>query len=157
MRVRPVPSPRSMLAICLAATAGVFVGCAGPASPTRQETSATVRDAQPTGTPRVAELLRQALPDVEGKEVRVLTVEYPPGGRSAPHRHPGAIFAYVLDGSVLCQVQGQPLRTYRQGEVWYESPQQVHQVSGNASATMPAKLLVFFVTEKGKPVLVPEQ
>jgi quercetin dioxygenase-like cupin family protein len=140
----------------VAVTLGSF-GCANQ-SPDRPNTviaAPTIQSDPPSK--KITVLLTQPLSDPAGKEVRVMTVEYPPGVRSAPHRHPGAIFAYVLEGEVLCQVEGQPLRTYRAGEVWYEYPQQLHQVSGNASATLPAKLLVFFLTEAGKHVVLPER
>ena len=134
-------------------------GCMTQTHPTQPSVANAPRPSSTTSpSAKVSELLRQALPpETDGREVRVLTVEYPPGGRSAPHRHPGAVFAYVLEGAVLCQVEGQPLRTYQAGEVWYEYPQQLHQVSGNASDSAPAKLLVFFLTQPGKPVLVPQR
>jgi quercetin dioxygenase-like cupin family protein len=145
-------------AICVvfAVSVGSF-GCAShfPGRPGKVSSDPTIPSASPSK--KITVLLTQPLSEPAGKEVRVMTVEYPPGVRSAPHRHPGSIFAYVLEGEVLCQVEGQPLRTYRAGEVWYEYPQQLHQVSGNASDKAPAKLLVFFLTEAGKPVVLPEK
>ncbi len=101
----------------------------------------------------VKTLMTETLPEGSGREVRMLTVEYPPGVRTPAHRHPGAVFVYVLEGAVLCGLDEGPVRTYRQGESWWERPGQVHRVSENASQTERAKLLVFFVTETGKPVL----
>ena len=98
-------------------------------------------------------LMKQELPENAGHEVRMLTVEYPPGVSTSAHTHPGAIFAYVLEGAVICQLdEGNPTR-YEAGQSWYERPGQVHRISKNASATERAKLLVFFVTEPDKPVL----
>jgi len=82
----------------------------------------------------------------------MMTVEYAPGGSSLPHRHPGAIFAYVLDGEVLCALDDGPIVHYHAGQSWTEKSGQLHRVSANASKTAPARLLVFFVTEPGKPV-----
>ncbi len=138
------------LAILLAS-----VGCANHP----MDKPATLTSTTPTDPPakKISVLFTQALSDPAGKEVRILTVDYPPGVTSAAHRHPGSIFAYVLEGDVLCQVEGQPLKTYHVGDIWYEYPQQLHQVSGNASSTKPAKLLVFFLTEAGKPIVLPEK
>jgi quercetin dioxygenase-like cupin family protein len=145
-----------IICVLAAISIGSF-GCANH-SPNRSNIIASTPTTQSDPpSKKITVLMTQPLSEPAGKEVRVMTVEYPPGARSAPHRHPGAIFAYVLDGEVLCQVEGQPLKTYRAGEVWYEYPQQLHQVSGNASATVPAKLLVFFLTEAGKPVVLPEK
>ncbi|HEU4753473.1 MAG TPA: cupin domain-containing protein, partial [Armatimonadota bacterium] len=90
-----------------------------------------VEDAGARSMPR--ELLRQALPDVAGKEVSVVTVTYPPGASSRPHRHPGSVIGYVLEGELVMQMKGEPAVTYRAGDVFYEKPGQVHAVSRNAS------------------------
>ena len=85
----------------------------------------------------------------------MVTVEYAPGASSAPHRHNAHTFVYVLEGSIVMQVKGGKEVTLGPGETFYESPQDVHTVSKNASATQPAKFLVFFVKEKGAPASVP--
>ncbi len=103
-------------------------------------------------TASVHTLLTQTLPENVGREVRMLTVDYPPGVSSAPHQHPGAVFVYVAQGSVQCALDNDPVRIYHEGESWSERPGQIHRVSANASDTEPAKLVVFFVTEPGKPV-----
>jgi quercetin dioxygenase-like cupin family protein len=100
----------------------------------------------------VKTVLTQPLPENAGREVRVLTVEYPPGGASPAHHHPGAVYVYVVEGTVLCQIDNGPLVLYTAGQAWSEKPGQVHRVARNASMTKPAKLVVFFVTEPGKPV-----
>jgi quercetin dioxygenase-like cupin family protein len=87
---------------------------------------------------------------MEDKEVTVITLAYAPGGSSPPHRHPCPVFVYVLEGTVVSQVEGQPPATYHQGQMFYEAPNLVHAVSRNASTTQPAKLLVFFVGDKGQ-------
>ena len=85
----------------------------------------------------------------------MITVEYPPGGSSAAHRHNAHTFVYVLEGTVVMQVKGGQEVTLGPGQTFYESPEDVHSVSRNASGTKPAKLLVFFVKEKGAPLTVP--
>lgn len=100
----------------------------------------------------VTPMLTKALPDVAGKEVLMLTVEYPPGGASAPHRHNANTFVYVLEGALVMAVAGGKEVTVNVGETFYESPTDVHSVARNASATQPAKFLVFFVKDLGAPV-----
>jgi quercetin dioxygenase-like cupin family protein len=89
---------------------------------------------------------------VPGKELLMLTVEYPPGGSSLPHRHDAQVFVYVLEGQVKMQVAGGPVVTLGPGQTFYEGPADVHAVSANASKTTPAKFLVFIVKDKGAPV-----
>ena len=105
----------------------------------------------------VSTLLTQALPEKVGREARMLTVEYPPGVESPSHRHPGAVFVYVIEGAVECALDDGPDVRYEKGQAWYEKPNQLHRVAKNASATEPAKLVVFFLTEPGKPVLEPQK
>ena len=70
-------------------------------------------------------------------------VSYAPGQASTPHFHSGSVFAYVLEGEVVSQLEGQPPVTYKAGESWYEPPRAPHLVSRNASGTRPAKLLTW--------------
>ena len=96
-------------------------------------------------------LMTKDLPDVPGKEGMVETVDFAPGEVSLPHRHNADLFVYVLEGSIITQVKGGRTQTVHAGEVFYESPTDVHIVSRNASETQPAKLLVFYVKAKGAP------
>src|SRR6202045_2581823 len=90
-----------------------------------------------------------------GQEGSMVTVEYAPGAASAEHRHNAHTFVYVLEGSIVMQVKGGKEVTLGPGQTFYESPEDIHTVSKNASATKPAKFLVFFVKEKGAPATVP--
>jgi len=99
----------------------------------------------------VTRLMTKDLPDVPGKEGMVETVDFAPGEASQPHRHNADLFVYVLEGSVITQVKGGSYRTVHAGDVFYESPTDLHIVSRNASETKPAKLLVFYVKKKGAP------
>jgi quercetin dioxygenase-like cupin family protein len=92
-----------------------------------------------------------------GQEGTMVTVEYAPGASSAEHRHNAHTFVYVLEGSIVMQVKGGKEVTLVPGQTFYESPQDIHTVSKNASATKPAKFLVFFVKEKGAPASVPSK
>jgi quercetin dioxygenase-like cupin family protein len=96
------------------------------------------------------------LSDAPGKSALFITVEYAPGQKSIPHVHGGSVVAYVLEGAVVSQLEGEAgERTYRTGESWYETPGTDHLVSRNASATQPAKLLVWILNDANTPVLTP--
>jgi quercetin dioxygenase-like cupin family protein len=91
----------------------------------------------------------QKLPNVPGKSMRGVLVEYGPGASNPSHRHPNSAFIYatVLEGAIKSQVNDGPVKTYKAGESWSERPGDHHKVSANASATEPAKLLAVFVVD----------
>ena len=91
----------------------------------------------------------KAIPNVPGKRLVSLIVDYPPGASSVPHRHASSafIYAYVLSGEIRSQVDGEPVRVYRAGEAWFESPGAHHRVSANASNTASARLLAVFIVD----------
>ena len=99
----------------------------------------------------VEQLLNEQLAGSPDREVLMLTVEYPPGAASLPHRHDAQVFVYVLEGEVKMQVAGGPEVTLRRGQTFYEGPQDVHTVSANAG-NAAAKILVFIVKNKNSPV-----
>lgn len=132
-----------LAAFCLSAVAAAPVLAHGP-------------DAQPGAEEeKVVLLQQQALPEIRGKNVLMVTVDFAPGQASAPHVHPGSLFAYVLEGTVLSQLAGQPEMTYRAGDSWYEPPRAPHLVARNASTTKPARLLVWALADDGQPVKRP--
>ena len=104
---------------------------------------------------KVTPLMAKDLVGIAGKEGTMLTVEYAPGGASPIHRHNAHVFVYVLEGSVVMQVQGGQPVTLTPGQTFYEAPSDIHSVSKNASDTKPAKFMVFFVKDKGAPPTVP--
>jgi quercetin dioxygenase-like cupin family protein len=104
---------------------------------------------------KVTPLVTKDLTGITGKEGVMLTVEYAPGATSAAHRHNAHTFVYVLEGSIVMQVKGGKEVTLGPGQTFYESPEDIHSVSRNASSTEPAKFLVFFVKEKGAVSSVP--
>jgi len=104
---------------------------------------------------KVTELMSKDLAEFPGKEALMITVEYPPGSVDPIHRHNAHGFIYVLEGSIVMQVRGGKEVTLRPGQTFYEGPSDVHVVGRNASQTRPAKFIVFFVKDKGAPVLVP--
>jgi len=105
----------------------------------------------------VTPLMTKALPDIDGKEALMITVDYPPGSKDQVHRHNADTFVYVLEGSIVMQVKGGKQVTLTPGQTFYEGPDDVHIVGRNASTTKPAKFLVLLVKKQGAPVLVPAQ
>jgi quercetin dioxygenase-like cupin family protein len=109
---------------------------------------------------KVTPLITKDLAGITGKagsaekEGSMVTVEYAPGASSSEHRHNAHTFVYVLEGSVVMQVKGGKEVTLGPGQTFYESPDDIHTVSKNASSTKPAKFLVFFVKDKGAPATV---
>ena len=100
-------------------------------------------------------LFQTEVDDVSNQEIVVLEVRYPPGVKSASHRHNAHTVVYVLEGSVIMQVAGGEKKTLSVGEVFYETPDDIHSVSMNASDTEPARILVYFLKEKGAPMTEP--
>ncbi|MDP9810461.1 quercetin dioxygenase-like cupin family protein [Rhizobium tibeticum] len=96
------------------------------------------------------------LPNVPGKSMRGVLVEYGPGGYNPSHMHPKSAFIYatVIEGSIKSQVNGGEVKVYKTGENWMEVPGDHHQVSANASETEPAKLLAVFVVDTDETKLV---
>lgn len=96
---------------------------------------------------RVTLVYDHVLPNVPGKSIRGVLVEYAPGGSSPAHLHPPSAFIYatVLQGAIRSQVNDGPVVTYRAGESFTEMPGDRHRVSANASTTEPARLLAVFV------------
>jgi quercetin dioxygenase-like cupin family protein len=116
-------------------------------------TAAVPVSAESTKTETVSPLMQMDLPNVPGKTFTSVIVAFPPGGRAAPHRHGQAfVFAYVLEGSVRSQLDLEPAGTYAAGQSWSEPPGAHHLVTENVSATLPAKLLVVFISDKGDPL-----
>ena len=85
----------------------------------------------------------------------MITVTYPPGAKSAPHRHDAFVFAYVLSGRVRSRVGDGPVREYAAGQSWTEAPNALHAVSENASAIEPATFLVVFVADPDATLSAP--
>jgi quercetin dioxygenase-like cupin family protein len=104
---------------------------------------------------KVTPLVSKDLAEFPGKEGLMITVVYPPGASDPIHRHNAYAFLYVLEGSVVMQLKGGKEITLTPGQTFYEGPNDIHTVGRNASSTKPAKFIVFFVKDKGAPVLLP--
>ncbi len=102
-------------------------------------------------------IFKHDLPDLtmDDWEVTVSYVEYPPGRVGQTHHHAGFVLAYVLQGAIVTKISGQEERTYKTGEMFFEPPGSTHEVSNNASASEPAKLLAMIFAKKGIQLTMP--
>jgi quercetin dioxygenase-like cupin family protein len=105
---------------------------------------------------KVTVVFDHALPNVPGKSMKGVLVEYGPGASSPAHRHPASAFIYatVLEGAIRSQVNDGPVTVYRVGQSWAEQPGDHHSVSANASDTESAKLLAVFVVDTDETNIV---
>lgn len=105
---------------------------------------------------KVTQVYQHELPNVPGKSIRGVLVEYGPGGFSEGHTHPQSAFIYatVLEGAIRSQVNDGPVTVYKAGESFSEMPGDRHAVSANDSTTEPAKLLAVFVVDTDEKELV---
>ena len=105
----------------------------------------------------VRSLMSKDLAGDPGRELSMITVEYPPGNVDPVHTHHAQALVYVLEGTIVMQVRGGTPVTLVPGQTFYEGPDDVHVIGRNASQTAPAKFLVFLVKDKDAPILVPAQ
>jgi quercetin dioxygenase-like cupin family protein len=105
--------------------------------------------------PVVVPVMQKDLADVPGREMLMLSVEYPPGAVEHIHRHDAYAFVYVLEGTIVEGVRGGKEVTLTPGQAFYEGPDDVHTVGRNASATKPAKFVVVLVKKKGVDAVLP--
>jgi quercetin dioxygenase-like cupin family protein len=103
----------------------------------------------------VTKTFEAAIPNIPGKSLIAVQVDYPPGAASPSHTHAKSafIYAYVISGAIESEVNGGGTRIYRAGESWSEEPGAVHSISRNASKTEPAKLLAVFVLDTNDKAL----
>lgn len=107
------------------------------------------------GQEKLQVLQEHKLSNAPGKTAMMLTVDYAPGQATVPHMHAGAAMAYVLEGEITSRVNDGKAITYKAGESWYEPAGSQHPVSANASATKPARLLVFMLKDDQDAILTP--
>jgi quercetin dioxygenase-like cupin family protein len=120
---------------------------------------AQTQTAPPAGAPAPRPpVFKHDLPNVnlDGWEVTVSWVDYPPGRVGAAHQHAGFVLAYVLEGAVVAKISGQgDEKTFTAGQMFYEQPGATHEVSKNASQTQPARLLAMIFAKKGATLTTP--
>jgi len=105
----------------------------------------------------VKELTTHDLSDIPGKEVLVISVEYPPGAVDPVHRHDAHAFVYVLEGSIVMGIKGGKEVTLTRGQTFYEGPNDIHTVGRNASNSKPAKFIVTMIKSKNAQFFIPVQ
>jgi quercetin dioxygenase-like cupin family protein len=112
-------------------------------------------DAPKDKNAKVTLVYQHELPNVPGKSIKGVLVEYSPGGFSPGHTHPKSAFIYatVLEGAMRSQVNDGPVTTYKAGQSFSEMPGDRHAVSANASKTKPCKLLAVFVVDTNETEL----
>ena len=126
--------PRHILAATAVLAAGTLL--AGPVC------RAAGDDVRPVTT--------EKLPNVPGKSITAIVVNYAPGAKSDKHHHAGSVLAYVLSGEIRSENSATgPVKVYKAGESFFEPPGSEHLVSENASATEPASLLAIFIADDG--------
>jgi len=103
----------------------------------------------------VKSLLTKDMPDIPGKEVLMISVDYPPGAVDPVHRHDAHAFVYVLEGTIVMGVKGGKEVTLTKGQTFYEGPTDIHTVGRNASSTKPARFIVTMVKDKGAEFFIP--
>ncbi len=128
--------PTGWAKLIVTACAGVLFGAAGNAA-------------------TVTELQSRALDGIPGKEGTMILVEYAPGDVDPIHRHDASVFLYVLEGTIIMQVEGGKLVTLHPGETYFEGRNDVHIVGRNASQTKSAKFVAVLVKDQGAPILTP--
>ena len=103
----------------------------------------------------IVSVLNKHLPPLpENQEVVMISVEYAPNESTPLHQHNAHTYVYILEGTVNMQVKGGEEKTLKAGDTFYESPHDIHVTSKNASATEPAKILVFFIKTKNEPATI---
>jgi quercetin dioxygenase-like cupin family protein len=139
--------------LVVATLAGATACAASDQSAHAPAPTATAASEAPSET--LTPLLQQALPNAEGTTFTSAVVDFPPGASAVPHRHGEAfVYAYVLEGTVRSQLDGEPVSTYHRGENWVEQPGAHHVLTENTSRTERARLLVVFVAGTGDDLKV---
>ena len=134
---------RNVVMFTLALAIGIAIGMIG---------SQLINAQQPPAKSPV--LLRTDLSGIEGKEGAILLSEIAPGAVGGKHYHPGHMFGYIIEGSMIMEFEDKPPVTFKPGETFYLVPNQVHYAK-NVSMTAPVNVLNFLVANKGQPLNVP--
>lgn len=145
----------SMLGAAVATLASGTIAALRTEAAARQHNGQEHAGSNPT--PGINSLINESIGDLGDAEASMLMLTLQPKHVSAPHKHSGPVFAYVLEGRVQNQVDPEEPKTYSAGDYWYEPAMHTHRMFTNLSDTDVAKVLVFMVTPKGKPAGLPAQ
>lgn len=125
---------------------GYVLGLSAPHTQAHQEESA-----QKPGS-----ILEQDLADMKDRHVSIVRLKLGPGASFSPHRHPGHVFVYVLEGTMETKLNDEKIMTHKAGEAFYEPPMGLHTFSRNPGETGDVTALAFFINDATKPATVPE-
>ena len=109
-------------------------------------------DAPKSKNVKVTFIYQHELPNLPGKSIKGVLVEYGPGGYSPAHTHPKSAFIYAT-GKILGQANDGSVTAYKAGQSISELPGDRHGVSANASKKKPAELLAVFVVDTNETEL----
>lgn len=96
---------------------------------------------------------------LDGKDAKATTYEVTiePGKGSAPHRHPGPVFAYVVEGEYEWAIDDQPVKKLKAGDTFYEPTMCLHRVSKNPGKAVTRLLVVMLHPRDAKDLVIPEK
>ena len=134
---------RTVITLGLTLAVGIILGALGDRFLSAQQQSI-----------KRTELLKTAIEGMDGKEGVMYVAELAPGATAGKHFHPGPEFAYILDGTLTLEPEGQAPKTFKAGEAFHNPAKIVHDAK-NMSTTGPTKVLVFMLSEKGQPLATP--
>jgi quercetin dioxygenase-like cupin family protein len=132
-----------ILALVVAVVSGIVLGLVGTQA----------LDAQQAPVTRTM-LQQKNIEGIDGREFIMYMAEIIPGGVATKHFHPGPELAYVLQGTLILEPEGQPPMTLKAGESLHNPSKAVHSAR-NGSTTEPVKILVVLIGEKGQPLATP--
>jgi quercetin dioxygenase-like cupin family protein len=95
------------------------------------------------------DVLKTDMAGMEGKDANMWIADIAAGAATGKHSHPTPRFVYVMEGSVMLEIEGKPAQTFKAGQGFQEMPGVVHNFR-NASTTEPAKALGFQIAGKGQ-------
>ena len=137
---------KTHLKLSLIPFTAVALACAFPG------VNATAADDAPV---TIVELFKRDHPELADKEIIVKRIELKPGVTDVPHVHTGMITGYVESGTFDFQIKGEPLKTLKAGDIFFEPPGSHHLVARNPHASLKTVLIVFVVNPKGAPLSTP--
>jgi len=143
---------RHPAAVALAAGTGLVLAAlllwSGRLPVVHQHAPAMASLAARPGT-KVTQISSHAIPDVKGKRMTALLVDFPPGAFSPEHHHEASLTVYVLKGTIRSQLAGEPPQVYTVGQSFYEPLGATHLFAENMSQTEDAQILAVMVHDEG--------
>jgi quercetin dioxygenase-like cupin family protein len=103
----------------------------------------------------ITEIFKRDHPELADKDVIVKRIELKPGASAPPHMHPGMVTGYVETGTLEFQLKGEPLKTLKAGDVFFEVPGSHHMVARNPDTAKKTVVIAFVINPKGEPLSKP--